>query len=552
MAKTTAARGRELARRRTEADQRARRQVERGIARCRLWALAATSVQAVLDPGTVAPAARWAPTAVLALVCLASEIALHRDRGLTVLRRTGALGMAGDAVVVVLLLATLSTDPGHPAGLLPIVLAAEAAVRWGRAGGLAGGLGAGALTAGWMVLVQARTDVPLVIGPTVFRVGVVVLVGVLMGSTVGAIRRQRRLAETVIAASSDLIASIDMRTGRIRSVNRASTEILGLTPDELVGRPGAEILSGGAPGGGPGGDSFRRLDPGLVELPAVHADGHPVWLEVDVQPDLGEGVAYLMARDVTAQRRQEAEARRRMDDQSATGAANRAHLVAQLARELKGPRRCHLLAIDLGGLAAATTALEPRLAESVLVAAIGRVRFAVRPDDLVCRLGGDELAVLLPAPTSEYEAADAAHRITEALRQPLAAAGEMLSLSPRVGVAASQPSDRPLDLTDRAERAMSEVARDRHRGVVGHPSVPAGPTVGGLGDPADGMPPPPPAPPVASAPPLGGAAAPAAPGTPPRAPVTTRADHPAGHAGRTGSGSRTDGAPPPVLPADRT
>ncbi len=487
MAQSTAERGRELARRRTDADQRARRRVERGIQRCRAWALAVTVAQAVLDPASTTPVVRWGPVVLLALVCAASQVALARDRGLTVLRRAGALGMAGDSVVVVALLATMSAQPGHPVGLLPVVLAAEAAVRWGRAGGLAGGLGAAAVTGVWTIAVQLRVDEPLAAGPTVFRMGVVALVGVLMGSTVGAIRRERRLAETVIAASSDLIASIDLRTGRIRSVNRASTTILGRTPDELVGRPGADLLAGDATTddatGGPGGDSFRRLDPGLVELPAVHADGHPVWLEIDIQPDRGEGVVYLMARDVTARRRGEAEARRRLDDESATGAANRAHLVARLARELKGPRRCHLLAIDLGGLSEATSALDPRLAESVLVAAVGRVRAAVRPDDLVARLGGDELAVLLPAPTSEYEAADAAHRITAALLRPLAAAGGTVQLGPRVGVAASHPSDRPLDLTARAEAAMSEVARDRHRSVVaGHPSaVPsAGPVVGGL------------------------------------------------------------------------
>ena len=54
-------------------------------------------------------------------------------------------------------------------------------------------------------------------------------------------RRERRLAEIVSDASTDLIATFGF-DGRVQSVNPASEAILGYRPEELVGRDRTDLI----------------------------------------------------------------------------------------------------------------------------------------------------------------------------------------------------------------------------------------------------------------------------------------------------------------------
>lgn len=473
---TTPGVGADPAWRRARADLGIHRDTEAAIQRCRGWCLAVGTVQSAIYPGD-RPWVGWTAMALVALTWAGVELTLRRRPGPRALRRLGVASMAADVAVIALLLANLLRDPTDPIQMLPLVIAAEGAARWGRRGGILAGLGAGALTATWSVVAHARAGMPLEPAFVTFRFAVVLMIGALLGSTVNAVRQQRRLATTVCDGSSDLIASFDF-DGRVRSVNPACEAILGYTPEQMIGRDRSDYLAPGhdhpAP---PEPGSPEAVVPRRVERCFRHRRGHDVWLELEVQPDAEAGLVYVIGRDVSDRRLAEAELRYRADHDALTGAANRSHLLARLAHELPGSRRMFLLYADLNGFKAVNDRYGHGAGDAVLVETVERIRAVVRPADLVARLAGDEICVLLPAPVSEGDAYDTARDVAATLARPFVVVdGDEVSISAAVGVAASVPHDTPNDILERADRAM--YVRKRAHRSAGVPRPAPGPAVG--------------------------------------------------------------------------
>jgi PAS domain S-box-containing protein len=265
--------GAELSRRRDAADHRARVENERGIQRYRTWALLAGVGQGLIYP-TDRAVLVWVTLGALAVSVVGARWSMARHPGPTALRRLSALTMGIDIVLIGLFLANALRDPTDPIQMLPLSLAAEGAVRWGRIGGMATGAAAGVMAATWSVVVHARQDIVQPLAFVTFRVVAVVIIGSLLGSTVSAVRRQRRLADMVCNASSDLIVSFDLH-GTVRTVNPACEAILGYTQDELIGTDRAELVHGAdKPDGPPDLESLRRLGSRHVELQFTHKAGH--------------------------------------------------------------------------------------------------------------------------------------------------------------------------------------------------------------------------------------------------------------------------------------
>ncbi len=64
-----------------------------------------------------------------------------------------------------------------------------------------------------------------------------------------------------------------------------------------------------------------------------------------------------------------------------------------------------------------------------------RLRQCTRADDTVARLAGDEFAVLLPAPCGDARADEVARRILASFAEPFRISGQLLSVSPSLGIA---------------------------------------------------------------------------------------------------------------------
>jgi diguanylate cyclase (GGDEF)-like protein/PAS domain S-box-containing protein len=145
-----------------------------------------------------------------------------------------------------------------------------------------------------------------------------------------------------------------------------------------------------------------------------------------------------------------------------TGLANRAAVMDRLADDT--PAEQHeqdsapgaLLFIDIDGFKAVNDRHGHAAGDAVLVAAAARLQGAVRPDDFVGRIGGDEFVVVC----AHLDADDAHHvadRVVAALGAPFRIDDVLVTISASVGIAAC--AGDAADALARADAAMYLVKR---------------------------------------------------------------------------------------------
>ncbi len=142
-----------------------------------------------------------------------------------------------------------------------------------------------------------------------------------------------------------------------------------------------------------------------------------------------------------------------------TGLANRRLLAEALERSLARLTRragaVALLFVDLDAFKAVNDALGHARADGVLAEVARRIDGAVRPADLVARVGGDEFVVLLDDLERASTPLDVARRVQRALAEAIPADGHDLRLTTGCGIAVTRrPATRPDELLRRADTAL--------------------------------------------------------------------------------------------------
>ncbi len=121
-----------------------------------------------------------------------------------------------------------------------------------------------------------------------------------------------------------------------------------------------------------------------------------------------------------------------------TGLPNRVlfteRLSASIASAHRGTPSVAVLYLDLDRFKTVNDSLGHAAGNEVLIQVAARLRGAVRQEDMVARLAGDEFTALLEN-VDEVEANATADRILEAFVQPLQVAGRELFVTPSVGIA---------------------------------------------------------------------------------------------------------------------
>ena len=130
-----------------------------------------------------------------------------------------------------------------------------------------------------------------------------------------------------------------------------------------------------------------------------------------------------------------------------------------------GQEHFMVFCLDLDGFKEVNDRFGHAVGDAVLIAVACRLRDSVRDEDFVCRVGGDEFVVLLPALSTD-EAASIARRIIDRISQPYDL-GRLMQ--PRVGISiggACAPQDGVSgdELLRSADRALYEAKR-RGKGV---------------------------------------------------------------------------------------
>lgn len=166
--------------------------------------------------------------------------------------------------------------------------------------------------------------------------------------------------------------------------------------------------------------------------------------------------------------------RRRLHDQLSyraqhdglTGLPNRALLSERLEAEIAAATRSGgllgLLYIDLDGFKTINDTYGHDAGDVVLQQAARRMTHSVRREDTVARIGGDEFVVLLPRLGRREDAEHVAAKIAAALREPIPANHQRLSVSASVGISIwPLDGDQPDPLLRFADAQMYGAKRRR-------------------------------------------------------------------------------------------
>ena len=232
--------------------------------------------------------------------------------------------------------------------------------------------------------------------------------------------------------SSDMITRLDDGF-RLTYASPACLDLTGFRPDELVGRPAADLVQ---PHDRTWVDETLNapLQAGRAAARATYRitrkDGAAVWLESIGRPLPGPaGAGYVMVtRDVSARMEMEQrleEANRLLRGQAMqdplTGLANRRHIDEALGTEFRRSQRLQLplgvLMLDIDRFKSFNDTYGHPAGDICIRAVADAIRAVLRrPTDLAGRYGGEEFAVLLPN-TDEAGVAVTGERIRRGVQE---------------------------------------------------------------------------------------------------------------------------------------
>lgn len=274
-------------------------------------------------------------------------------------------------------------------------------------------------------------------------------------------RNEQRFRNLVLYSSD--ITTMLSSDGIMTYVSPSVERILGHHPSALEGRSLAEILHPDDLTGR--WDDWRHLRATqnvMVSHQARyrHADGSWRWLEVisrNLTHDPSVGCIVSNSREVTQTRQLHDKLRRQAFHDGLTGLANRMLFKQELASVTARGRPAAIIMIDLDGFKEINDTRGHHVGDCVLLAVASRLKGCIRHADTAARIGGDELAVLLPDADADT-AADIAARFLGTLAEPVRIDGEVVDVQASIGIAAGHPKDSE-QLLRQADAAMYTAKR---------------------------------------------------------------------------------------------
>jgi diguanylate cyclase (GGDEF)-like protein/PAS domain S-box-containing protein len=252
----------------------------------------------------------------------------------------------------------------------------------------------------------------------------------------------------IIEQAQDGLLVADARTGEIVDANPAVQQQLGFTLDELRGRSVLSVLRGPNDSQDPVIATLARVEPSRgIELVQWLKDGRQMDVEVSCVPIESRDrrlVSYLM-RDLSERKKAQSQLlanQQRLDKLAnhdhLTGMPNRlflqAHLPEAIARCQETGQMLAVLFLDLDRFKHINDSRGHEVGDKLLQEIAKRIRAAVRPSDIVVRMGGDEFVVVLHKVHTPDEVGVAATRINEVLSAPVMIDGRALVATVSIGV----------------------------------------------------------------------------------------------------------------------
>jgi ammonium transporter, Amt family len=253
-----------------------------------------------------------------------------------------------------------------------------------------------------------------------------------------------QLAASVFENALEAIAILD-ESGRIETINRAFTQILGFSPREARGLSLRHLGSArygethfdaltatvAADGAWQGELMLRRKNEDLV----------PMWVSLSAAPagHGGGGKQIALFSDLTERKEKEEAAWRHANFDTITGLPNRRLFLDRLSQALsQAPRagtKVGLMFLDLDRFKAVNDTLGHKAGDDLLCEVARRLRTCVRSSDTVARLAGDEFTIIAGNLKDAQVLAPIARKITQALAAPMVLDGSEACISGSVGIA---------------------------------------------------------------------------------------------------------------------
>lgn len=282
---------------------------------------------------------------------------------------------------------------------------------------------------------------------------------------------EHEILRAVVAELPIALTAVDTE-GRVVLWNPAAQRLLGWSEDEVLGNQ-LPALSGARLR-----QHFRllqlsiRTGQGVHELETFrqHRDGRsiPVLVSTAVLRDNSRRVTAVLAtyHDLSARRSIESQLRRQAQRDPLTGLYNRRGFLERLAKVLGHPNQdCAIISLDLDEFKSINDTLGHPVGDQLLRAFARRLRAAVRPTDLVARVGGDEFVVVI-AGVSRANLETTVMRLFDRLGQRYLIDGREVITAVSGGVSLCRGAAEAEYAVDRADIAMyhaKKVSRGRYQ-----------------------------------------------------------------------------------------
>lgn len=273
------------------------------------------------------------------------------------------------------------------------------------------------------------------------------------------------------------------RLGRLLTVNPALSALTGYPEDQLLRMCVADLTH---PEHRP--DHHARFEALLeqrstefeAERRWVHADGHDVWVQfnVNLRRSSDEAAVVGQVQDITARKHAEEKLRQQALHDGLTGLPNRSLLMDRiehaLAVSMRTDKHVGVLLLDLDGFKGVNDTAGHAAGDQTLIHVARQLRAVLRPGDTVARLGGDEFVVVCENLDSAEAATVIADRVLTSIRTPFTIFDHPFALSASIGVSLSQTASSSAQLLQQADQAMY-IAKGNGKGRI---------QVGGIANPA--------------------------------------------------------------------
>ncbi|MCC4296763.1 MAG: EAL domain-containing protein [Aurantimonas coralicida] len=252
--------------------------------------------------------------------------------------------------------------------------------------------------------------------------------------------------------------------GIITLHNERAYELLGIGPNEL--RSGLALSSFLDNFGHKAGWDAARIDRVI--------DNHTVWMRrstiTRVEHHLADGRvigvaccpmadggAILTYDDMTEARQVQATITHMAYHDALTGLPNRRSFQDELKARFDSAKPTTIVMIDLDRFKAVNDTLGHPVGDALLIQVADRLRACCDPNDLIFRLGGDELAIL---PGDDEHSDTLARRVVEGFERPFTADKHRISIGCSVGLATADDVDDPDLVVRQADLALYKAKKN--------------------------------------------------------------------------------------------